>query len=252
MIFDRWMRTLPLVILTAALAGCIPSGSGQLAEEKEPHFLRGRELVNALDYGGAIASFEKALELNPHSGAAHFELGWLYADKQPDPAAAIYHYEQYLKLRPRAENANTIQAHILRQKQELAKSVLPLPSSPSVQRQVEQLMEENKRLQTELARWQTFATNRGAVLPSSPTASGPVAPPQLNRATATNAAASRVTAAGGGTTNSGGKTHRVAAGETPSSIARKYHVKLEALLAANPGLNPNRMKVGQTLNVPAP
>jgi LysM repeat protein len=46
------------------------------------------------------------------------------------------------------------------------------------------------------------------------------------------------------------RTHKVQAGETPASIARKYGVSLEALLAANPGLNPRRMQIGQTLNVP--
>jgi len=29
-------------------------------------------------------------------------------------------------------------------------------------------------------------------------------------------------------------------------------VKLEALIAANPGLDPKRMKVGQTVTIPAP
>jgi LysM repeat protein len=44
----------------------------------------------------------------------------------------------------------------------------------------------------------------------------------------------------------------VQAGESPYSIARKYGVKLEALMAANPGLEPTRMPIGRTLNIPAP
>lgn len=35
-------------------------------------------------------------------------------------------------------------------------------------------------------------------------------------------------------------------------IARKYGVKVEALMAANPGLDPRRLRVGQTLAIPAP
>ena len=53
-----------------------------------------------MDYQGAIQAFEESLEANPHSAAAHFELGWLYDEKESDPAAAIYHYQQYLKLSP--------------------------------------------------------------------------------------------------------------------------------------------------------
>src|SRR5258706_119260 len=105
MISFRFPRTALALICSAALYGCIPAGPGQAGEEKEPHFQAGRARVNAMDYTGAIEAFEKALEVNPHSGAAHFELGWLFADKDPNPAAAIYHYEQYLRLRPDAENA---------------------------------------------------------------------------------------------------------------------------------------------------
>jgi LysM repeat protein len=43
----------------------------------------------------------------------------------------------------------------------------------------------------------------------------------------------------------------VKTGETPSLIARKYGVKLEALMAANPNLDPHRLRVGQTLKIPS-
>jgi tetratricopeptide (TPR) repeat protein len=237
----RWLA----VILAAGLSGCLPPGAGP-EEEKEMHFQTGRARVNAMDYGGAVESFQKALEVNPHSGAAHFELGWLYADKVPDPAAAIYHYERYLALRPRAENAETIRQHIYRLKQELAKAVLPLPSTPAVQRQLEQLMEENRRLQEELKRWRDHYASHGLTMPGQATNTSaalarpaPTPEPRAASPTPSPAAASV-------------RTHKVQAGETPAAIARKYNVKLEALLASNPRLDPKRMQVGQVLNVPAP
>ncbi len=48
------------------------------------------------------------------------------------------------------------------------------------------------------------------------------------------------------------RTHTVAAGETAVRIARRYGISLDALLAANPGLEPRRMRVGQVLNIPPP
>jgi LysM repeat protein len=36
------------------------------------------------------------------------------------------------------------------------------------------------------------------------------------------------------------------------SIAKKYGVKVDALMAANPGVEPRRLKIGQTLNIPSP
>ena len=41
-------------------------------------------------------------------------------------------------------------------------------------------------------------------------------------------------------------------GDTPASISRKYGVKLDTLMAANPGLDARHMKIGQTINIPAP
>ena len=38
--------------------------------------------------------------------------------------------------------------------------------------------------------------------------------------------------------------------ETLAAIARKYGISLNSLVAANPGLNPKKMRVGQTLNLP--
>ena len=45
--------------------------------------------------------------------------------------------------------------------------------------------------------------------------------------------------------------HQVRRGETLSHIARRYGVSVEAVRAANGGLNPRRLQVGQSLRVPA-
>jgi peptidoglycan endopeptidase LytF len=39
-------------------------------------------------------------------------------------------------------------------------------------------------------------------------------------------------------------------GDTYYSIAKKYNVTVDALIAANPGVNPNNLQVGQTICVP--
>ena len=244
-----------LLRLSLAVAGCLvlwsctPSG-GVTDEEKEPLFLIGRSRVNAMDYQGAIEAFEQALETNPRSASAHFELGILYADRVPAPAAAIYHYEKFLQLRPSASNAEIIHQHIFRLKQELAKGVLPLPPSTEAQRQLEQLVEENRRLRDELERLrsvpsQDVRTNR-AVAQSPANTSNPTA----NTSSAGRTVANSTVAAQSGRSGGSGRTHRVQAGETPTAIARRYNVKLASLLTANPGLNPRRLQVGQSLAIP--
>ena len=118
------------------LCGCESGPQSQADEQKEPHFLEGRSRVNAMDYSGAIESFAEALEVNPRSASAHFELGWLYEQKNPDAAAAIYHYEKYLKLRADAVNGETIRQRVQGLKQILAETTSPLPPS-ALQRELD-------------------------------------------------------------------------------------------------------------------
>jgi len=231
------------------LGGCVPSASSS-AEENEAHFLKGKARVSGMDYRGALESFEEALVVNPRSAAAHFELGMLYAEREVDPAAAIYHYEKYLQFRPGAENADVIRQHIFRLKQDLAKALLPLPATPGVQREFEQLAEENRRLRDELERMRLFLAARGLSVtnpPGLPESEPRTAPgPFTSTATRMTAGAGTAPPHRTGTV----RTHRVQPGESPAAIARKYSVKLDAFMAVNPGLNPTRLQVGQLVNVP--
>lgn len=241
---------LALVFLFSAalLCGCFPTSDGSLDEEKEPHFLKGRARVNAMDYQGAIESFGQALEVNPRSAAAHKELGWLYAEKESNPAAAIYHFERYLKLRPNPDEAARIQPHIIRLKQDLAKAVWPIPSTSTAQRELEQLIEENRQLREEVEKWRAYFSARGISNVTAATAApvnsgGPVVPARTEVQgvrTIQNPPPTTVP-----------RTHTVESGESPSSIARKYGCKVDALLAANPGLNPRRLQIGQVLTLPS-
>ena len=133
--------------LAIALSGCAPSGRSPLSEEKEPHFVQAKGRVNAMDFQGAIEAFEQSLETNPHSASAHYQLAMLFDEKMPDPAAAIYHYQQYLKLYPNAGNMEVIRQRIESCKQQLAADVMPLPSTPAAQNQINQLIEQNQQLQ---------------------------------------------------------------------------------------------------------
>lgn len=46
-------------------------------------------------------------------------------------------------------------------------------------------------------------------------------------------------------------TYTVAKGDGLSSIARKFGTSVDAILAENPGLNPNKMHIGQKIKLPA-
>src|SRR5258708_33549131 len=112
---------------------------------------------NALEYSRANACFEKGIAVNPRSAAAHFEAGLLYEKNQQDYAAAIFHFERFLELRPRSDYAEVVRQRILACKQELASTISLGPVTESMQRQFEQLSDENKRLHEELERWRASA-----------------------------------------------------------------------------------------------
>ena len=248
-------RTAPLLLLGLVLSGCAPSDPKD--EEKEQFFLAGKSRVNTMDFKGAVESFEKAVEVNPKSAAAHFELGCLYDRKEADPAAAIYHYERYLKLAPNSGKEEIIKAHILTCKQQLAQTVDLGPVTEKQQRELEKLVAENKRLQEELEKWRAYAARlQNANNLASPTSLPPrgVQPSPLGESAAgspslsNSASPSRPLTVNTTTL----RTHIVKAGETPTVIARKYGVKVEALMSANPKLDARHLQVGQALAIPSP
>jgi LysM repeat protein len=237
-----------VLCLGAILCGCEP-GLNSLDDKREPHYILGENRVNAMDYHGAAEAFEQSLEVNPHSAAAHFELACLFDGKISDPAAAIYHYQEYLKLNPKAENADVVNQHIAACKQQLAANVLAMPSAPAAQRQLEALVATNRLLMDQIVSLQqanaSYAQQLAAMSNAIPAANNPVVQTIQNPGRpAQNQTANRPA------TSAAPRTHTVAAGETEAGIARKFGVKLSALQAANPAVNPNKLRVGQTLKIP--
>lgn len=276
MVFPACRRLIPgLLLLLLGTAGCIPTRDGTQDEQREPHFLRGQELRKQLDHRGAAEAFERALEANSRSASAHFELGLLFEQPLNDPATAIYHFERFLKLRPSSDRAEIVRQRVNNCKMELAKLFLIAPNAPSVQKEmdklkteVERLGLENNQLRRHMEVLNSQTAPRGTATSSVPV---PIAPPQsVSAAKPTTTAPSSArpsttpitftmtesalkTAKAPATASvPASKTHSVKKGDIPETIAKQYGVKLEALLAANPGLDPKRMKIGQMVAIPAP
>jgi LysM repeat protein len=241
---------LSALALLFAASGCMPSDSSALDDEKEPHYVLGKSRVNAMDYAGAVEAFTESLEANPRSAAAHFQLACLFDTKASEPAAAIYHYEEFLRLNPKANNAEVIRQRIYSCKQQLAADVMPLPSAPAAQKQLEDLADKNRRLQDEVDKWRAYYAAQQAAPKTSPAPNNAspagLTPDDVTLAPANNSA----NAAPRPAPTAKPRTHVVAAGETLAGIARKAGVSLAALQAANPGVTPKKLRVGQSLNLP--
>jgi len=253
-------------LVCLGLSGCYPNSEGRMDEQKNPYFLSGRERVTARDYQGAIEAFEKALEENPRSALAHYELGLLFEQRVSDYPAAIHHYSRAIKLRPDAYPSENARERLPGCTQEIVKAQSMAIVNPTVLRDLERCREEAHQLRKQLEAWQAFHASRSSsptLLVTTPGQPGLISP-RTNLAAAPNFGRTDSAGPGRGITPlpppgrtpppapapDATKAHTVKDRETPTSIARRYGIKVDALLAANPTVDPRRLRPGQTLKIP--
>jgi LysM repeat protein len=90
--------------------------------------------------------------------------------------------------------------------------------------------------------------------PAEPAAEEPAAPTRAAEDTAARTATTPAAAAARATpaaASGGARTHRVDWGETWLGIARRYGITSSVLAAANPDVDPERLRTGVTLRIPA-
>jgi LysM repeat protein len=257
MICSRWVRRLAAgILLGAGLAGCVPGGNGAKDEQHEAHYLQGRKLTGQMDYDGAIDAFEKALQVNPRSASAHFELALLYEGQAHDPAAAVYHYQRFLKICPhndsRADQARDHLNQCMMQLVQSASALVVLP--PSAQSSLEKLAQENRDLKARLSQLEAANAVRLQTIPSNPPPQVAQTPPILpsnppppvmeqprTEAPRPSPPPPVVT-----------RTYVIKSNDTLAAIARRYSTTIAALQAANPHVEALHLRPGSTLNIPAP
>jgi LysM repeat protein len=158
-----------------------------------------------------------------------------------------------LKLRPNYHKSDLIRQAVVMCKEELAKDV-PLGNiSSQLQGEINNLISSNKLLKAEVERLQQQLARATPAPMSNPVASlsqerGQPGPDAV-AGVASAAALTREPAASeerpGSTRN-----YRVRRGDTLYSIARRHGVSTAALQAANPGVNPSRLRIDQVLQIP--
>jgi tetratricopeptide (TPR) repeat protein len=254
-------------LLALFLSGCAPSGETRWNEEKDPHYLTGKGRISSLDFDGAIQAFEKALESNPRSAAAHLELGFLYEEKKKRFATAVYHFEKHLELRPNSVYAEMVNQRVINCKLELARTVSFALVSHQVQDEMRRLnstnallRELNSQLRAELIQQAAAFSNRLAALtlagtsqpqPQRPTPHPPYSsvverssPPAVQQPPTRQPQAVPLRPA------ALPRTHVIRRGDTMAHIARINNVRLDMLQAANPGVDPRRLQEGQVIRLP--
>lgn len=243
-----------------------------------------RARKDAYDYVGAVNLLERAIDANPRLARAHWELGLLHYQNTRNYAAAVYHLQKLLALDPKWKQAEDAERIIADAKIELAKQAPFGPDTPQGQRlfsgmttQIHQLANENKELREKLNQSQvsvqqlTFENHqlreelaRGAAAGSAPkpanTASNLITANPVQQEVSKQPARAPATVAKKAPTKSetnytppasvsSAARYTVRRGDTAASIARRYGITIRDLGRLNPGLNPSRIKPGDTLRV---
>lgn len=282
---------LACVALLAACwgAGCSDRDGSPLPPEiEDPYYVQGKQLQKQGRHAEALNAFLKVIDRRGESPSpeSHLEAGLLCLYQTKDFPAAYYHLRRYYRAQPNSKEAPLVLGKIEEAKREFART---LPGRPledqsvrmAMDEEVGKLRRENDELRAELAVLRgggavpvpraprlislppEFAAVPASVAPpvapvavmpgpATPAPGGPGpdvasiiqrAPPPVSPSPRPAAPAARAAA----------RTHTVAPKDTLYSLSRRYQVKMEDIVAANPAALPRAnspLKIGTVLRIP--
>lgn len=84
-----------------------------MQENAEMHYNLGTIFLQNKRHKEAIQEYERVLELMPNDPETHYNLGILYDDYFKDREKALFHYQKYLAVNPKAPDAKKVETYIL-------------------------------------------------------------------------------------------------------------------------------------------
>jgi LysM repeat protein len=218
-----------ITILATSCGRVVPLTDSDV--DRLPDYQRARKAADLGDFRAAAGLYNRVIQAAPEAARPHLELGLLYDEKIGDPIAAIYHYRQYLALRPDSDKKQTV-ADLIDHAQLTLSAKAPTAAGVDTS--------ELTRLQTENA----VLRGRVAELEKAAAAEPVAIPPSTVESTAMPAVESVKS-----------RTHVVQKGDTLQSLALRYYgtrSNWEKIFAANRAILPSKdqLKVGQQLVIP--
>ena len=214
-----------VTILATSCGQVAPLSDSDL--DRLPDYQRARKAVDSGDFRAAVGLYRRVIREAPDVARPHLELGLLYDEKIGDPISAIYHYRQYLALRPDSEKKQLVADFIERAQLTLAAKLTPATGADPA---------ELTRLQMENA-----SLHRRVM--------------ELERAASTEPATNPLPASEMVAESVKSRTHIVQKGDTLQSLALRYYgtrSNWEIIYAANRTILPSKdqLRVGQQLVIP--
>jgi tetratricopeptide (TPR) repeat protein len=252
-----WSALVPLLLLCLAPLwnGCSPEAFVSPDEDRD--YQRARDAERLGDFEAAAEYYERALERNPRAAMIHLGYAALCEGPLRRYAAAVYHYQRYLRLRPDDHRADDIRRRVTNCTERLATQVPLVVRSETIARDLEAVRRENQNLRTQVSNLTSTANfwsnevrrlrisgNRSSEAEFASQSTSRSGGSRSSRPDPTPADPTPVA------TLTSGRTHRVEKGETLIRIARRHGVSLDALRRANPRVNERRLLPGTLLRIP--
>ena len=119
-----------VLLLALFVTGCAPD------VEKDPFFKKAERARNSGNYQSALSFYRRALYRHPQEAAVYLKIANLCDESLDDPVAALFYYNEYLKLVPE-ESENAVSATKLRdlvEQRMLRKAMKNMPPPPELEK----------------------------------------------------------------------------------------------------------------------
>jgi tetratricopeptide (TPR) repeat protein len=177
---------------------------------EDDEFRQGQNFYKQGEVRKALECYLKVIDKRKGAAESNLEAGRMYLELQ-DPLPAIYHFNQYIRMKPTSEQSNLVRQMIKTAEKQFMQQLPGRPMEPDalggsdLNAKLRNLQLENEKLKRELA--DTNRTQKGLVLPPKTTGDKPADKP----ATTDDGKPQRY------------RQYTVAKGDTLTGIARKTY-----------------------------
>lgn len=211
------------------------TGCGQSDPARHPMMLKGDQYRKEGNFELAEKFYLKFVEQRPDSALGHRTLATLYDESLADPAAALYHYNMFLRLDPHSPDRELIDGYRRLARAKLLRALTreELPTPPDDE--LAMLRKENKVLRDRLDSLKRLLLNQQRAIAQLKSAAAAPQPPPVPQVP-------------------GERSYTVQPGDTPGKIARQFYGsanKYRIIMEANNLGSSTGLRVGQVLKIPA-
>ena len=142
----------------------------------DPEFRQGQTFHKQGEVRKALECFLKVIDNRKGAAESHLEAGRMYLELQ-DPLPAIYHFNQYIRMKPTSEQSNIVRQMVKTAEKQFMQQLPGRPMEPDalggadLNARLRSLQLENEKLKRELA--DANRNHKGLTLPAKTT--GPAA-----------------------------------------------------------------------------